>query len=189
MRAALQERSAVWQRLMKPGVEPTADQVAFVQRRLDSSLVSKNRTPVLAAAGYKILLAYPCVADARLLGTIMDGHRQLSADPDLVGRVSALFRDPGRSAVDCVMDIWDLTARWPELTSASFINPMASSCEAGEALIAALQDMRELKEESIREQLQAARSQSKWADCVRAALQARSAVWQHLVKPEASTLR
>jgi hypothetical protein len=189
VRAALQARSAVWQHLAKPGASATADQVAFVQRRLESILVAKNRAPVLAAVGYKDVLIYPCAADARLLGTIMDGHRQLSADPDLVGRVSALFRDPGRSAVDCVMDIWDVTVRWPELTSPSFIHATAPSCEAGEALIAALQGMGELKEGSIREELQAAKLQSKWADCVDAALQARSAVWQQLVKPEASTLR
>ena len=111
-------------------------------------------------------------------------------DQTLVRATAALFEDiPGRLTIDCVMDIWNPTTRWSDITRSSFVNPTPANCAAGQALLAAVQGLPGLpasiaaQVHELNSYVARANADGNLPDCLAAGLDGRAAVWTYLVRP------
>lgn len=165
------------------------ERLSYHEIGVSQVLAERGYPAILNVGEVESALAYPCRLDAAFIGAIFDGHKGLNGDEDLLRAIRALYADkPGRFTIDCLMDVWDLTNRWPEIASPSFVNATAATCTAGEPLLLALQDLPTLAAETatrIREQHEiAVRRQAggDWRGCLDAIFVSRAIIWAELLK-------
>jgi predicted DCC family thiol-disulfide oxidoreductase YuxK len=168
----------------------TIETLSYHEAGVSLVLAERDYRSILNVYNAESAVAYPCRLDAAFVGAIVDGHLRLNADEDLLHAIGALYADkPGRFTIDCLMDIWDLTNRWPEITSPFFVNPTPASCAAGGPLLQALADLPTLAAETtrrIREQHEVvvrAQAERDWRGCLDAILLSRATIWAQLLKP------
>jgi hypothetical protein len=164
----------------------------FVQSGVDEAIRQKGFPPVISATHAETAIRFPCRSDAAFMNALSAHRPNLTGEPDFIEALEAQGKDTfGRFGIDCALDSWQITQKWPQLFDTTKIVPDADMCQSGLALLQELRKSNPLDKRlndglsAAVETVSASATKGDIADCVGQAVAGWQEYWQIVTVPTA----